>query len=49
MLKQLRVVKNLARSGMTKSEWKQAFEKYSLIHYDSSQSDLDEDVDKKSV
>ena len=38
ILKQLRVVKSLAKKNLSRSEWKQAFEKYSHIDYKSSSS-----------
>lgn len=36
ILKQLRVVKNVAKETMSPSEWRRAFAKYSLISYMTS-------------
>ena len=33
ILKQLRVVKNLAKEALTQDQWRRAFAKYSLISY----------------
>lgn len=39
ILKQLRVVKNLVKEGLTQDQWKRAFAKYSLISYMTSEDD----------
>ena len=39
ILKQLRVVKNIVKEGLTQDQWKRAFAKYSLISYMTSEDD----------